>query len=414
MKILFVDQFSEPGGAQLALRDVIDGARQRGWTSITMAAGEGLPLRPLTSGRKSARDFLRFLSDLPHMREAMRRALAQYKVDLVYINGPRVLPAATGLRIPVVFHAHSYVHGLAPRWLARHSVWQTGAAVIAASNFIARGFQTASRQPIRVIYNGSSDYGATSTKFGMKTEARIRIGVVGRLAPEKGQLDFVRAARLIGTGSARFTIFGDSLFSGDAYARQVRAEAPEASVELLGWREDVGRVYSELDVLVVPSFEREASTRVIMEAFSAGVPVVAYHSGGIPEIVNHGRTGLLTTEPTSESLAATLRRLIADRAQMYALALAGRAEWKERFTKERFQSSVCEVIESAMRSDPVSALPRVGGYQGDRNRRDRGAPRRERQRMRGLKDKAAEPGPHSRWTECAPEIPYSQILQAVI
>jgi glycosyltransferase involved in cell wall biosynthesis len=375
MNILFVDQFSEPGGAQLALRDVIDAAGQRGWTPFMLAPGEGLPLRPLTSGRKGARDLVRFISDLPRMREALRRAIAQYSADLVYINGPRVLPAATGIDIPVIFHAHSYVNGSGPRWLAMHSVRHTGAVVIAASRFIARSFQAASRLKIRVIYNGSPDYGATFSKFGTETQTRIRIGMVGRLAPEKGQLDFVRAARLIGTGSARFTIYGDSLFSGDDYASQVRVEAPAASVELQGWRKDVGAVYRELDVLVVPSFAREASTRVIMEAFSAGVPVVAYPSGGIPEIVDHGRTGLLTAEPNFESLAASLRRLIANRTEMNTLALAGRAEWKARFTKERFQSSVCEVIESAMRSDPVSAAPKGSGYPGDRNRKGGGAPR---------------------------------------
>ncbi len=373
MNILFVDQFSEPGGAQLALVDVLDAARQRGWTPIMMAPGEGLPLRPLTRGRKGARDLMRFMYDLPRMRKALRRAIAQYKADLVYINGPRVLPAAIGIEIPVIFHAHSYVHGRAPRWLTLHSVRRTRAVVIAASDFIARSFQTASRQPIRVIYNGSPDYGATSSRFDAgKT---IRVGIVGRLAPEKGQLDFVRAARLISGGSARFTIYGDSAFAGDDYARQVRAEAPAASVDLQDWRSDVGGVYRELDVLVVPSFAEEASTRVIMEAFSAGVPVIAYPSGGIPEIIDHGRTGLLTAEPTFESLAASLRRLIADSSEMKVLALAGRAEWKERFTKQRFQSAVCEVIESAMRSDPVSAEPKDAVYRGDRSRKDGGAPR---------------------------------------
>jgi glycosyltransferase involved in cell wall biosynthesis len=372
MNILFVDQFNEPGGAQLALVDVLDAARLRGWTPVLMAPGEGLPLRPLTRGRKGARDLVSFMSDLPRIRKALRRAIAQHKTDLVYINGPRILPAVIGIDIPVIFHAHSYVHGRAPRWLAMHSVRQTRAVVIAASDFIARSFRTASHQPIRVIYNGSPDYSATSSKFD--ATVKIHVGMVGRLAPEKGQLDFVRAARLIGAGSARFTIYGDSLFAGHDYARQVRAEAPAASVDLQDWRSDVGGVYRELDVLVVPSFAEEASTRVIMEAFSAGVPVIAYPSGGIPEIVDHGRTGLLTAEPTFESLAASLRRLIADSTEMKALALAGRDEWKERFTKQHFQSAVCEAIESAMRSDPASARPRDAVYRGDRNRKDGGAP----------------------------------------
>src|SRR3978361_753517 len=99
MNILFVDQFSEPGGAQLSLLDVIDGIAQRGWASRIVAPGSGpliqprtsrgipvhsLPLRPLTNARKSACDTLRFLSDLPRMRSALRRITKRHLVDLVY------------------------------------------------------------------------------------------------------------------------------------------------------------------------------------------------------------------------------------------------------------------------------------------------------------------------------------------
>ena len=58
-------------------------------------------------------------------------------------------------------------------------------------------------------------------------------------------------------------------------------------------REDVGAVLAGLDLLVVPSTEAEATTRVILEAFSAGVPVVAYAVGGIPEVVRDGENGFL-------------------------------------------------------------------------------------------------------------------------
>jgi glycosyltransferase involved in cell wall biosynthesis len=237
------------------------------------------------------------------------------------------------------------VNGFAPRWLARQGVGRTKTSVIAASQFVACQFQSAARESIRVIYNGSADYRASPRTF---TASKPRIGILGRIAPEKGQLDFVRAARLL-ADSATFTIYGASLFSDPAYARQVKAEAEHTPVVFQDWREDVGSIYRDLDILAVPSFEREASTRVIMEAFSAGVPVVAYPSGGIPEIVAHGRTGLLTQSSDSEALAATLQQLLADRNQMERLSLEGRAEWKMRFTRAGFQNAICEVIESRAR-----------------------------------------------------------------
>jgi glycosyltransferase involved in cell wall biosynthesis len=255
-----------------------------------------------------------------------------------------------------------------------YAVRRANATVIAASRFVARQFESVVPSPVRVIYNGAPDLGLVSKNF---FAGKIRVGMLGRIAPEKGQLDFVRASRLIGGDSATFTIYGDSLFSDPGYARKVQAEAATAPVEFQGWREDVGSVYRELDILAVPSFAREASTRVIMEAFSAGVAVVAYAAGGIPEIVDHGRTGLLTGVPRFDALATSLGDLMADRNKMETLALAGRIEWKERFSREHFQNSICEVIDSVWRSGGDRAMRSnrdPGGAQDSEYPRDRNPP----------------------------------------
>ena len=94
MNILFVDQFSEPGAHPAALLDAIDGAEKRGWSSRVMAPGRDslvtqsnlrgipvhvLPLRPLSNGRRARGDALRFLSDLPGMKEALRRVIEKHE-----------------------------------------------------------------------------------------------------------------------------------------------------------------------------------------------------------------------------------------------------------------------------------------------------------------------------------------------
>jgi glycosyltransferase involved in cell wall biosynthesis len=127
----------------------------------------------------------------------------------------------------------------------------------------------------------------------------------------------------------------------------VRAEARGAAVEFCGWTNDIGRALHNIDVLAVPSGPAEAATRVIMEAFSAGTPVVAYRAGGIPELVEDGRTGILTESPDAEALARALRLLIADPAKMDRLSMAGRREWESRFRVEAFQQNVCDFIDSA-------------------------------------------------------------------
>jgi glycosyltransferase involved in cell wall biosynthesis len=171
----------------------------------------------------------------------------------------------------------------------------------------------------------------------------LRVAILGRIAPEKGHLDFIRAAATIGD-RAMFAVYGDSSFSDPGYARAVRKEAIGRPIKFHGWQSDIGRVLRDVDILAVPSFSHEAAGRVIIEAFSACVPVVAYPSGGIPEIIHRGRTGLLTDRPTPECLARSIAELLKNDDQRRGIALAGRAEWQRRFTLEAFQTAVCETI----------------------------------------------------------------------
>jgi glycosyltransferase involved in cell wall biosynthesis len=362
MNILFADQFSETGGAQLALMDILAAALDRGWSPHVALPGNGrfvewcdgrgipvyeLPLRPQGNGRKTSRDWLRFFFDIQRMRSMLQEIAIQQEIDLVYVNGPRVLPATVGLGLPLIFHAHSdvaNVWGNAIRlWAARQ------ARVIAVSSYSARSFSKAS-----IIYNGVAEH-----YRGVRVPGKTRIAILGRIAREKGHLDFVRAAKSIGSDNAVFSVYGDALFGESGYADEVRKEA-NGAVEFRGWQDDIAGVLRDVDILAVPSFGREASTRVIMEAFSAGVPVVAYRSGGIPELIEDGVTGILT-----ESLEDALL--------MGKLSAAGRAEWQKRFTLERFQQAVCEVIEveaQARKSDRDRVIPRASEYRRDRLRRD--------------------------------------------
>ena len=350
MNILFVDQFSDPGGAQLCLRDLLPEVLRRGWQPRLLAPGRAefvtpfvthrLALGSYTNGRKRVRDYLRFSVEMPRAALAIRRVVREESIDLVYVNGPRVLPAVIGIPRPVVFHAHNHVSGFVPRMVVSESVRITGALVIAASQFIARDYPEA-----HVVYNGVADLWGEPRSFH---NTPVRIGILGRIAPEKGQLDFVRAAGLM--ENARFFIFGQERFGNSAYTRAVKDLAVNAPVEFCGWSNDVGAALRGLDILAVPSGPAEAATRVIPEAFSAGTPVVAYRAGGIPEMIEHGRTGVLTERPDFESLASSLRTLAEDQPMLERLSAAGRTEWERRFRVDTFRANICRLLESQVQS----------------------------------------------------------------
>jgi len=140
----------------------------------------------------------------------------------------------------------------------------------------------------------------------------LRVGFVGTLAPHKGCDTLIQAFRRLPRGlEASLDIYGN-LNRFKRFLKQLRrlAEGDER-INFAGpfQRERVGQVLSELDVLVVPSRWYENQPGVILEAFAAGIPVVATDLGGMAEFVKHEENGLLFELENAEDLARQLRRL---------------------------------------------------------------------------------------------------------
>jgi glycosyltransferase involved in cell wall biosynthesis len=328
VKILFADQFSELGGAQLCLLDLLEEVQRRGWQAHIVAPGNG-PLRRACEERNVA------FSSSPS-------AAKSFCPDLIYVNGPRVLPSATVAswrdRTPIIFHAHSYPGRGYARFIARRCIGLRRMRVLAISRFVAGWTKSGAR----IIYNGVRDQG-----FIARTGTTpSRIGIIGRISPEKGHLDFIRAARAVSVAHprARFLVFGAPLFSDRTFEKRVLSAAEGLPLEFRGWMADISAGLHEIDILAVPSSPAEGATRVIPEAFSAGTPVVAYPSGGIPELISDGQTGLLTDRRDPQQLAAAINRLLDDPHLLSHLSLVGRREWEARFRLDRWQREVCDFM----------------------------------------------------------------------
>ena len=230
--------------------------------------------------------------------------------------------------------------------LAGISLDASQATVIASCQFVVgplRLYVPSSR--IEVVYNGVESSQAHPANGALPSEWLV--GVVGRIAPEKGQLEFLQAARLL-PPNCRFVICGSPLFANptaNAYFDHLRESANGLPVEFLGWRDDVGAVLSHLHLLVVPSTPGEGTTRVILEAYAAGVPVVAMNSGGIPEIVSDGETGLLAPAGDPAKLAAKIREGLERPASLARMAQNARLAWRDRYTLKRYQTRILSILE---------------------------------------------------------------------
>jgi glycosyltransferase involved in cell wall biosynthesis len=379
LKILFLDQFSEMGGGQHALLDTVEAVQQRGWEPHVLVPGQGpllqalqsravatgeIPCGPYQSGSKSPADSIRFAVDLRQQVRTIQDWVERQEIGLIYVNGPRLLPAAslaTQGRTPLVLHLHNHLRGSALR-LARWAIGRTAATVLGCSNSVLEPLRR-DRDPrqFHVVPNGVRDAGYRERDFDRR--GNWRIGVIGRISPEKGTLEFVNAAAALNREfpQARFVICGAPLFRAtSAYFNAVRDRSRGLPVEFTGWRQDVGRVLDDLDLLVMPSLQ-EGMGRAVLEAFSAGVPVLAFPSGGIPEAVIDGQTGFLTNEVSAEALAARIRDAIAGAPEtLRQIARNARQAWMRQYTVSAYRERIIERLETllpASRKENEAEMP---------------------------------------------------------
>ncbi|HMJ62997.1 MAG TPA: glycosyltransferase family 4 protein [Bryobacteraceae bacterium] len=356
--ILCLEQFSSLGGGQLALTDLLPALRERGWKVRVALPGEGplaekirelhfpmdiLPSGSYSNGRKTLFDAARYALELPRLSRAIGGLLARHSIDLLYANAPRLLPAASlaarRASVPLLFHCHNRITQPAAALVAGHALRFSRARVIACSRFAATPLRPyVAPERLSILYNGVAPLAASHNS------PPRRIGVIGRVEPEKGQLDFVRAARLLirQFPDCTFSVVGAPSFSNNKYFDDVVRASQGLPMHFTGWRNDIANVFSGLDVLVVPSTPVEAAARVIVEAFAARVPVVAFAAGGIPEIVEDGVTGFLADPGTPEALAVR----IATALTMDLRPVIDRAykSWQTNYTLDAYRQRVTDLL----------------------------------------------------------------------
>ncbi len=366
MNILFLDQFSELGGAQQCLLDLLPAVETRGWHAFCAVPVNGpligkcrslnvpvfeLELPPLSSGRKSAGDIVSFARGLPRTAGTLLRLARSHHIDLLYVNGPRVLAAAAWTarraRLPMVFHCHNELAQSAAARVAGRSIRFANAPVIACCRSVVKPLEPyISTGHLHVIYNGVRGPGSASPA---RPSTKFRIGVIGRISPEKGQVEFLHAAKILHgrVPTMEFVVCGSPLFEdpqAQAYLTRTRHLAAGLPVEFPGWREDVYSVLAGLDLLVVPSIREPGAPRIVLEAFAASVPVVAFPTGGIPELITDGKTGFLVEPLTPAALAGQIEELLKTPDRLQAAAIEARQCWQENFTVERYQREVLEAV----------------------------------------------------------------------
>jgi colanic acid/amylovoran biosynthesis glycosyltransferase len=300
-------------------------------------------------------------------------------------DGTFALPLARALDIPLVVTFHGYDATLAapsgtlsrsPLFLARQFIQQRGTfyreqylrrrsqlfaeadCILAVSQFIADRLHQAGcpESKLRVHYIGIDRHQFAPRTLASPPGPPI-ILFVGRLVEKKGAADLIQAYAQLQTTTQlaeppRLVIIGDGPLRSDL---ETQAQSLNLKAEFLGHQppESVRQWLSQAQIFCVPSRtarsgDTEGLGMVFAEAQSMGIPIVSCRSGGVPEIVRDGKTGLLVPEANPTALAAALDRILSDRPLRNNLSTAGPPWIADRFDLQTNTAALEQIYDEVL------------------------------------------------------------------
>lgn len=237
-------------------------------------------------------------------------------------------------------------------------------SAVAAQSLLRRHVVTAGR--LRIVPNGL-DADTMTRAPAVRRATRLSLGLpaadtflwmaAGRLEAQKDFLGLVEAfshlpdhARLVIAGQ------GPELRS---LAERIRALGLQERAVLLGVREDIPELLAAADALVLSS-GWEGLPNIVMEAMASAKPVVATRVGGVPELVQHGVTGLLVDPGKPSHLAAAMLQMMAMSSDERArLGAAGRLRVQGQWSLERMKTAWFDVLDEALMRRPKGPAARL-------------------------------------------------------
>lgn len=380
-KILFLEQQSWLSGAQRVLGSVLDATAEE-YDPIVAFPDEGAfsrtladrniqtltyPLGFYQTGRKSRAEMLDFAERSLLCAFKLAHVIRRQEVGLVYINGPRCMPAgvlaARLTRRPALFHLHLTLVRK-PEILLIASLGRYVSTIVSCSHAAAAGIISANPRlasKTHILYNPVVDCACAENELAKPqppagNSSILTLGVVGRITKPKGQRVLMNAVgRLSTKNKAMVRVIFVGAPSPDnredlAYDQRLKECATQFGlqnkVSWAGYQEVVGPFYRAMDALIQPSLSNsgESMPLAVLEALQHGVPVIASWTGGIPEVIRHGSNGLLVPPGDEVALARTLERFLQDASLRARLSTGAQSSFDERFSLETFKSGIRGLI----------------------------------------------------------------------
>jgi glycosyltransferase involved in cell wall biosynthesis len=386
MKILFLDQSGQLGGAELCLLDLakfygdrclvalfesgplVDRLRHQN-TPVQVLQPQALQMRKDSGLWAGLRNLDRLIPLITQVIQLARSA------DVIYVNTAKALVvgaiASLLSRKPLVYHLHDII---SPDHFSRLNQTllitlanRTAKRVIANSQAAKQAFIAAGGKADRVdvIYNGF-DLDRYAVPASQAQQLRQELGIdhkfiVGhfsRLSPWKGQHILLEALAQVPDNVVAVFV-GAALFGEDAYAAQLQQQVVDLGladrVKFLGFRSDIPALMAVCDLVAHTSIAPEPFGRVIVEAMLGQTAVVATAAGGAIELVAPDRTGWLTTPGDVTALAQVIQHCVAAPEVTAQIAMQGYHAARLAFPLAKIQQQTDTLLSAVV---GTAALPK--------------------------------------------------------
>lgn len=385
MRVCFISHSSKPGGgAELSLLDLVDALKARDVECCCILRKPDHGMKSLLE-RRGVETLVVSFKWWMHTRRGLyhtvRRSLPTYQAlsiarlafairrlgcDIVYTNSITVGAGAIASKFlgnPHILHIREFGDDdfdLEYDWgrkRTRKLIGKLSAACIANSQAVADEFRPDIRD-IDVVYNSVSipDEAAAADDAPWRVPGALRCILLGKVTPGKGQQEAINAfARLAESNvPAELLIMGPALGAhGSLISEMINNHGLNDRVHVRGSTPNPIPYLNSADVLLMCS-RREAFGRVTVEAMKLGKPVIGSRSGGTPEILDSGRTGLLYPPGDAQELADKIQYLyehpserqhMGENARLYAM----------RYNSDELGDNVLKILQRVMRERSQAA-----------------------------------------------------------
>lgn len=211
---------------------------------------------------------------------------------------------------------------------------------------------------VHICPNGVSDTAFNLIDKGVRSLQPVKILFLSNLIASKGVFVLLDACAILQQKGMAFAcdfIGGEGDVSEEQLNQKIKEKKLTSQVRYFGkkYGEEKQQAFANAEIFVLPTYYfNECFPLVLLEAMQYSLPIVSTYEGGIPDVVEDGKTGFLVPQQNVVAIANKLERLIKDASLRQQMGAAGRNKYEQEFTLEIFENRMVTILQSILNNNP--------------------------------------------------------------